>query len=174
MPAVADVRRARRPGARHLQRLPGAARGRAAAGRDAAQPRPASSTASTCTCASSRPTRRSRARRAPGQVLRMPDRARRGQLLRGAARSSRELEAIAAASSSATATRAGEVDRRGQSERLARQHRRHLQRARNVVGLMPHPERACERVARQRRRARRCSSRSSTSLDARGRVPAPA
>ena len=40
MAPVARVRRARRPGARHLQRLPDPARGGPAAGRDAAQPRP--------------------------------------------------------------------------------------------------------------------------------------
>ena len=68
----AGVRRARRPGARHLQRFPDSARGRAAAGRDAAQPRPEVSAASTSTCASSRPTRRSPRAPRVGQVLRIP------------------------------------------------------------------------------------------------------
>ena len=38
----------------------------------------------------------------------------------------------------------GRGDRRANPNGSRRQHRRHLQRARNVVGLMPHPERACE------------------------------
>ena len=42
---------------------------------------------------------------------------------------------------------AGTRHRRGESQRLGQRHRRHLQRARNVVGLMPHPERACERCS---------------------------
>ena len=65
------VCRRRRAGARHLQRLPGAAGGRVAAGRDAAQPRACSSSASTSSSESSRPTRRSR--RLPSRaVLRIP------------------------------------------------------------------------------------------------------
>ena len=67
MAAVQRVRRQRRTGARHLQRLPGPARSGPAAGRDAAQRRPASSAASTSTCGSSRPTRRSRATAAPAR-----------------------------------------------------------------------------------------------------------
>ena len=68
----ADVRRRRRAGARHLQRLPGAARGRPAAGRDAAQPQRQVPVRARPRQASSRPTRRSRSRAAPGQVLRIP------------------------------------------------------------------------------------------------------
>ena len=36
--------------------------------------------------------------------------------------------------------------RRRQSQRLARQYRRHLQSRRNVLGMMPHPERASEAI----------------------------
>ena len=66
------VRRARRAGARHLQRLPGAARSRPAARRDAAQPR-----REVPLRVRGRPRRADRhavhrARAHPGQVLRMP------------------------------------------------------------------------------------------------------
>ena len=126
MPAVRDVRRARRPGARHLQRLPDPARGRAAAGRDAAQPRPEVSTASTCTCASSRPTRRSRRARAPGRCCACRSRTAKATTTRRPTCSS-ELEANRQVIFR-YATPTGEVDRRGESERVAEQHRRHLQR----------------------------------------------
>ena len=54
-----DVRRGRRAGARHLQRLPGAARGRACCRARCCATAACSSAASTCTSGSSRPTRRS-------------------------------------------------------------------------------------------------------------------
>ena len=38
----------------------------------------------------------------------------------------------------------GEITAIGQSQRLVGQHRRHLQPGRNVVGMMPHPERSAE------------------------------
>ena len=144
-PIMAEVQKfadARRTGARHLQRLPGAARGGPAAGRDAAEPQPASSSASTCTSRSSRPTRRSpRPAARPGAAH--SDRARRGQLLRGARRA-RAARAEPPGRSSATRTpTAWRPTRRIQTDRstniagLCNEQR-------NVVGLMPHPERACE------------------------------
>ena len=143
----ARVRRARRPGARHLQRLSDSARGGPAAGRDAAQPRPEVSAASTCTCASSRPTRRSpracargpgaaacRSRHGEGNYFAPPDDARRGS--RRTARWS-----------SATPIRSGDVDDDGEPEWIGRTRSPALcNEGRNVVGLMPHPERACEAV----------------------------
>ena len=143
MARVPALRRRRRPGARHLQRLPGAARGGPAAGRDAAQPRACTSAASTSTCASSRPTRRSRPPAAPGQVLRMP-------IAHGEGNYYAEPDVLDAA----RAQPAGAVP-------LRRRRRRRrpttpipngsvnniagiCNEARNVVGLMPHPERACE------------------------------
>ena len=49
MESVADVREEGRRGPRHLQRLPGAARGGPAARRDADQPRACATSAATCT-----------------------------------------------------------------------------------------------------------------------------
>ena len=158
MAAVQAFADARRPGARHLQRLPGPARGRPAAGRDAAQPRP-----EVPLRARPRPRRADRHAVHRGVPPRPgaadSDRARRGQLLRRRPTCSRGSRRIGR-SSSATSTPPARSTDDGQPERLAQQHRRHLQRARNVVGLMPHPERACELVARQRRRPGRSSSRS--------------
>ena len=84
MQEVQAVCRGRRPGARHLQRLPGAARGRPAAGRDAAQPQPAVPVRARATSRSSRPTRRSRSACRAGPGAADSDRARRRQLLRRA------------------------------------------------------------------------------------------
>ena len=82
------------------------------------------------------------------------DRARRRQLLRRAGGRSRELETSRPRRSSATATRAGrstdEANPNGAVNGIAGI----CSEERNVVGLMPHPERACEPVARQRRRSR--------------------
>ena len=81
---------------------------------------------------------------ASGQVLRIPIAPRRRQLLR-AARRARTRSRRTGRSSSATRRRTASVDRRGEPERLAAHHRRHLQRARATSsGMMPHPERACE------------------------------
>ena len=72
------------------------------------------------------------------------DRARRGQLLR-AARRARRSSRRTARSSSATPTPHGRVDRRVRT-RTARStpSPASATSARNVVGMMPHPERACE------------------------------
>ena len=113
-------------------------------GRDAAQPR-----SEVPLRARRRPRRADRHavhRSAPrtGQVLQLPIAHGEGQLLR-AARRARASSRQPAASSSATATRSGEVDRRGQPERLgSTTSPASATRRRNVVGLMPHPERACE------------------------------
>ena len=77
------LRRPRRSRARHLQRISDSARSGSAAGRDAAQPRPEVPAASTSTCASSRPIRRSR-RGASRPGAADSDRPRRRQLLRAA------------------------------------------------------------------------------------------
>ena len=126
MAAVDGVRRARRPGARHLQRLPGPARGRAAARRDAAQPRP-----QVPLRARPRPRRADRhavhARRARRAGAAAADRARRRQLLRRRP-SARRLEAQPAGRLPLRDA-AGDGRRRGEPERIAQQHRRHLQRS---------------------------------------------
>ena len=69
------------------------------------------------------------ARAPPGQVLQHADRARRRQLLRRRPTSSRELEANRPGRLPLL-RRARRGHRRRQPERLAQQHRRHLQRAR--------------------------------------------
>ena len=80
-----------------------------------------------------------------GQVLRMPIGARRRQLLRAARRSLRAARSATGRWSSATRDARGRVDRRGES-RTDRSTRSPASAtsARNVVGMMPHPERACE------------------------------
>ena len=101
------VRRSRRPGARHLQRLPGAARSRPAAGRDGAQ-------RSHQVRVADRAGPRRADRHAVHRRLRVEagpapaDRARRRQLLRAARRARRSSRRIAR-SSSATPSAAGEV-----------------------------------------------------------------
>ena len=111
------VRRGRRPGARHLQRLPDPARGGPARGRDAPQPRRCSIAASTSASASSstdtpftsacQPGRccASRSRTAKATTTPSP------RCSSGSRRTGR--------SSSATSTAARRDDRRGQPERRA-------------------------------------------------------
>ena len=79
------------------------------------------------------------------------DRARRRQLLR-AARRARAARSEPAGRSSATPTPTGEVDDAANPNGSVHAIAGLCNEARNVVGLMPHPERACEPAARQRRR----------------------
>ena len=145
MESVAGLCRGRRPGRRLLQRLPDAARGRAARRRDAAQP----SLQYRCEHVHVRVERTDTPLTAlcePGQRDAHPDRARRGQLLRRRPRSS--IGSRRTARSIFRYVDAARRDhRRRQPERLARTTSpASATSARNVVGLMPHPERACEPV----------------------------
>ena len=143
MAAVADVRARGRAGARHLQRLPDPARGGPAAGRAAPQPRPEVPLRARRACASSRPTRRSRARAHAGPGAAAADRARRRQLLRRARRRSTALEAtgrVIFRYCDATGESPTPPTRTARCNNIAGI----CNDARNVVGLMPHPERACE------------------------------
>ena len=126
------------------------------------------------------------ARRAAGPGAADSDRARRGQLLR-AARRARSGSRRTARSSSATPTPTGELDDDGEPERLGERIAGICNEARNVVGLMPHPERACEsllgsadglrdlRVGRRSRSAGRAGRpRDAAMIDAAGsRTPRP-
>ena len=76
-------------------------------------------------------------------MLRAADRARRGQLLRRAGGRAR-ARGVAAASSSATATRAAQVTDAANPNGSLNNIAGICNEPRNVVGLMPHPERACE------------------------------
>ena len=66
------VREEGRPGPRHLQRLPGAARGRPPAGRDADQPRACATSAATSTCAVENDATPFTALYPKGSVVKMP------------------------------------------------------------------------------------------------------
>ena len=149
MESVAAFARKGGAGARHLQRVPGAARGGAPAGRDADQPGAA--------LRLPRRPHESRERRhavhvalREGQRREDADRAHGGQLHR-AARDARRARARRAASSSATATPQGRVtdaaNPNGATDGIAGI----CNREGNVVGLMPHPDRCSESAARQRR-----------------------
>ena len=131
MDAVADFAADGRPGRRHLQRLPGAHRGGAAARRPAEEPRPEVPLHHGRRCGWSPPTRRSPPRPTVGDGAADPDQPLRGQL------HVRRRDAGRAAGRGP-----GRLALRRQPQRLDRRHRRGLQRGRNVVGLMPHPERA--------------------------------
>ena len=141
------VRRGRRAGPRHLQRVPGAGRGRAGARRAAAQRvapvrRPARSR--------SRPsgsTRRSPMRSTAGTPCACPSPTARAGTTRTRPRSTRS--SATAASCSATSTRAGApagpddpANPNGSLRAIAGV----LNAAGNVAGLMPHPERAAEAI----------------------------
>ena len=138
----APLCRRRRPGARHLQRLPGAARGRSAAGRDAAQRQPAF------------PLRaRPRAGRAHRHAVHrgVPHRARccafRSRTARATTTPSRTSWPGSSATgrcSSATSNAAGQETADGNPNGSVANIAGLCNEARNVVGLMPHPERACE------------------------------
>ena len=79
----------------------------------------------------------------PQQVLRMPDRARRRQLLHHAGGAAQARAEPADRVPLRRRVRRG--DRRGEPERLASSRSpASATKRRNVVGLMPHPERACE------------------------------
>ena len=126
MACRAVVRRARRPGARHLQRFPGAARSRPAAGRDGPQPGHQVHLAPSCGCASSRPIRRSRPPARPVRCCGC-----RWRTVKATTSPTPRCCAIsrpAARSCSATWTSTATANGAGQPQRLAQQHRRHLQR----------------------------------------------
>ena len=112
-----------------------------------------SSTASSSACASSGPTRRSRAAARAGQVLRLP-------IAHGEGNYYAPPDMIArargerAASSSATPTPTGELTDEANPNGSLNNIAGICNEGRNVVGLMPHPERACEAGGRQRGRAR--------------------
>ena len=157
--AVADhgrgarARRGGRARARHLQRLPDPARGRTAARRDAAQPRPALPLPGRRICASSAtdlPFTRALPR-GPGPAH--ADRARRGLLhdSDGGARRARERPA---GSSSATSTPDGALDRRRNPNGSARAIAGIANARGNVLGMMPHPERCAEEILGNTRRPR--------------------
>ena len=121
-----EVRRRRRSGARHLQRVPDPARSGPAAGRDAAEPRPASSGASTCSAGRADRHAVHAACRA-GQVLRMP-------IAHGEGNYYAEPDVVArleriGRSIFRYTTAAGRGDRRVQPKRIGRRHRRPLQRS---------------------------------------------
>ena len=78
-------------------------------------------------CASSRPTRRSRVARRKGRCCRCRSRTAKATTSRRPS-VDRASSRRTGASFSATATPRGEIDRRGQPERLGQRHRRHLQR----------------------------------------------
>ena len=80
---------------------------------------------------------------APGQVLKIPDRARRGQLLRGSA-DARTARAQPAGDLPLRHRRQGEVTTEANPNGSLANIAGICNEARNVVGLMPHPERACE------------------------------
>ena len=93
------------------------------------------------------------------------DRARRRQLLRRAGRH-RAARSATARSSSATPTPTGEVDDEANPNGSVDDIAGLCNEARNVVGLMPHPERACESLLGSADGLRRSSSRSVQSLQA--------
>ena len=144
MAAVTDVRRARRAGARHLQRLPGAARGRPAARRDAAQPR--SEVSLRARLRAGRADRHAvhRACRARARCCSIP-------IAHGEGNYFAEPEVLQRArverqcASSATATPTASVTDAANPNGSRNSIAGICNEARNVVGLMPHPERACER-----------------------------
>ena len=137
------LRRRRWSGARHLQRLPDPARSGPAARRDAAQPRPEVPSASTSASASSRPTRRSPARCRQGQVLRIPIAHGEGNYF--APEMCSTARTASGAWSSATVDAAGGAPTSAANPNGAAHNIAGIcNEARNVVGLMPHPERACE------------------------------
>ena len=143
MAPVRGVRRARRTGARHLQRLSDPARGRTAARRDAAQQ------GSEIPLRARAPARRAdrhavhRARATVGQVLRIP-------IGHGEGNYFAPPDMLAAARSQPPGGlplhRSAGRRRRGVRTRTDRSTRSPAlcNEARNVVGMMPHPERACE------------------------------
>ena len=130
------VRARRRPGARHLQRLPGAVRGGAAAGRAAAERRAALRLPPGRRRGRRTPTRRSRARARAGERLSIPvkhttgryyapdERARRA---RGERPGAAPLRRRARTRTARCATSPGVCNAAG-----------------NVMGLMPHPEHAVD------------------------------
>ena len=137
-----DIRRRRRPGAGHLQRLPDPARGRTAARRDAAQPRPEV------------PLRaRPHPRRADRHAVHARPAARAASfgfpIAHGEGNYFAEPETIARLEANRQIVfrytdAAGRVDDAANPNGSAAAIAGLCNEARNVVGLMPHPERACE------------------------------
>ena len=124
-----------------------------------AQHRPAVRLPATSTCGSRTPTRRSPRACAQGDVLRIADHARRGQLLR------RPGDAGALEANGQVVLRycdAGRQRRRSQPQRLARQHRRRLQRGRQRVRHDAAPRDSVEARCRRQPTAAASSSRWST------------
>ena len=142
MREVRGLRAARRSGSRHLQRVPDPPRSGAPAGGDAAQSGPE-------VPLRARPHPRRTDRYAvhgavpSGSGAADSDRARRGQLLRGAGRDRRGSKPTAR-SCSATPRRPAQLDDEANPNGSAAAIAGLCNEARNVVGLMPHPERACE------------------------------
>ena len=143
MRAVRAFADARRPGARHLQRLPDPARGRAAARRDAAQPRPEV------------PLRaRARPRRADRHAVHAPRAAGarccgcRSRTARATTSPPPDVIARLEANRQVVFRYTDAAGRRRPTRPIRTARLTAIaglcNEARNVVGLMPHPERACE------------------------------
>ena len=139
------LRPRRRPGARHLQRLPGAVRGGAAARRAAAEHEPALPLPAGRRRRSRAPTRRGRATCAPGELLSIPVKHTTGRYYAPEPVLD-EMEAL------------GQVTFRyapGQNPNgSARDIAGVSNKAGNVVGLMPHPEHAVDPLTGLGRRPR--------------------
>ena len=133
----------RRAGARHLQRLPDPDRGRAAARRADAQRRICISSAATSTLRveNTRPRVHRGLPRRPDDPH--ADRPPRRQLLRRC-RHAGAPGRQRAGSPSATATPAGDIDRRANPNGSQHNIAGILNDRRNVLGLMPHPERVTD------------------------------
>ena len=134
----------RRAGPRDLQRLPGAARGRACCPARCCAIATSSFTASTSGCAPSRSTRRSPQRASRGQVLKLP-------IAHGEGNYFAEPAVINALESTGRVVfrycdAAGTVTDASNPNGSLNSIAGICNEARNVVGLMPHPERACEAV----------------------------
>ena len=142
MQEVEGFRRGRRTGARHLQRLSDPARGRTAARRDAAQPQPALPLRARPRQRSSRLTRRSPLRRSRDRSCAFRSRTVRATTTpsprssNGSKRNRQVVFRYVAPSGDGDDGRT----RTASLHNIAGI----TNEARNVVGLMPHPERACE------------------------------
>ena len=144
---------ARRPGARHLQRLPDPVRRRPAARRADAQRATCGSSAGCSISRSSAPTRPTPATTRPGRSSRSRSRMAKA-ITRPTRRRSRGSKARAA-SPSAIATRDGAVGGDRESERLdQRTSPASIRETRNVLGMMPHPENLDRSARRRHRRPR--------------------
>ena len=142
MEAVAELRRRRRPGGRDLQRLPGAHRGGAAARRAAEEPGPALPLHDGGRAGVHHPHRAHRARPRSVPSCALPINHFEGNYTCDAA----TLRALCAPrTASCCATR---DNPNGSLDDIAGV----CNEAGNVVGLMPHPERACDALTASHRR----------------------